>query len=72
MAFRNPARKALSLIIGAVCTGLAMGEAAAQSDDSVTIYSSLQTGADSPDLYRPEAFLWSGARLRHRAPRPAF
>jgi hypothetical protein len=36
-----------------LCSGVALGES--RSDDSITIYSSLQPGAISADLYRPAA-----------------
>ena len=40
----------LSLAVTAACAAPALG---ADSDDSITIYSSLQPGAVSPELYRP-------------------
>jgi hypothetical protein len=52
----KPIRKnLLTLAIGCVCGGIAASAAGADSDDSVTIYSSLQPGAVSPELYRPAA-----------------
>lgn len=45
-------RRLLSLAVAAACAGPAL---AADSDDSVTIYSSLQPGAVAPELYRPVA-----------------
>lgn len=48
---KHPMKKLLAMTIGALC---ATGAAAAEtSDDSLTIYSSMQPGAVSPDLYRP-------------------
>lgn len=47
---KHPMKKLLSLMIGALCVSTAVAET---SDDSLTIYSSLQPGAVSPDLYRP-------------------
>ena len=49
----HPTQKLLSLIIGTFCAGVATAAATNESDDSITIYSSLQPGAISPDLYRP-------------------
>lgn len=53
-------RTLLPLAVATACTAAATTTAVAQdnrpaSDDSLTIYSSLQPGAVSPDLYRPVA-----------------
>jgi hypothetical protein len=45
-------QKFLSLAVAAACATPACGDT---SDDSITIYSSLQPGAVSPELYRPVA-----------------
>jgi hypothetical protein len=52
--FTQPIRKLLALAVGVLCSGSVLSTNAA-GDDSVTIYSSLQPGAISPDLYRPVA-----------------
>jgi hypothetical protein len=48
----HPNKKLLSLTIAALCVS-ASAMASENSDDSLTIYSSMQPGAVSPDLYRP-------------------
>lgn len=52
-------RRFLPLAVAAACAGPALVDDAradeAASDDSITIYSSLQPGAVSPELYRPVA-----------------
>lgn len=45
----------LAMTIGALCAGMASAAPAVDSDDAVTIYSSVTPGAVSPDLYRPVA-----------------
>jgi hypothetical protein len=45
--------KLLTLAISTLCTGAATAAGATNSNDSITIYSSMQPGAVSPDLYRP-------------------
>ncbi len=49
----HPRKKLISLATGLLCTGVAVAAAPDASDDSITIYSRLQPGAVSPDLYRP-------------------
>jgi len=49
----HPRKKLISLATGLLCTGIAVAAAPDASDDSITIYSRLQPGAVSPDLYRP-------------------
>ncbi|MBT8048979.1 MAG: DUF4139 domain-containing protein [Xanthomonadales bacterium] len=51
----NPTKNLLPLLIGAWCAGVAAAAEPAASNDSITIYSSLQPGAVSPELYRPVA-----------------
>lgn len=52
---KNPLKLMLTLLLPAVCaTAQAAGEAVS-TDDSITIYSRLQPGAVSADLYRPSA-----------------
>ncbi len=51
----NLNRTLLSLAVAAACATPTPGAADGGSDDSITIYSSLQPGAVSPDLYRPVA-----------------
>ncbi len=50
---KKPTIKLLTLAISTLCTGAAVAAAATDSNDSITIYSSMQPGAVSPDLYRP-------------------
>jgi hypothetical protein len=52
---RNTKRRYLAVAIGIACglSALPSAWAAENSDDSVTIYSRMQPGAVSPDLYRP-------------------
>jgi len=45
----------LPLVIGTLCAGVATAAEPRESNDSITIYSSLQPGAVSPELYRPVA-----------------
>jgi len=45
--------KLLTLAISTLCTGAAAAAGVSDSNDSITIYSSMQPGAVSPDLYRP-------------------
>lgn len=52
---KKPCKKWLALAVGALVSGSAMPAQSAVSEDSLTIYSSLQPGAVSPDLYRPVA-----------------
>jgi len=49
----HPRKKLTALVISMFCTGLVSAAAPDASDDSLTIYSSVQPGAISPDLYRP-------------------
>jgi hypothetical protein len=49
----HPDKKLVSLAIGLLCTSVSAAATPGNSDDSITIYSSLQPGAVSPDLYRP-------------------
>ena len=51
--FSSLAGRALALAVGAACAGVSHTLPAATGGDSVTVYSSLQPGAISPDLYRP-------------------
>jgi len=48
-------RALLPLAVAAACAAPSAGAADGASDDSITIYSSLQPGAVSPELYRPVA-----------------
>ena len=50
---KYPTKKLLSAAISALCIGAAQADNSAGSDDSITIYSSIQAGAVSPELYRP-------------------
>lgn len=50
---KNLTRKVLPLVISTLCISAAVAAEPADSDDSITIYSSMQAGAVSPDLYRP-------------------
>ena len=50
---KNPTKKLLPLVISSLCIGTAAAAEPPASDDSITIYSSMQAGAVSPDLYRP-------------------
>jgi hypothetical protein len=50
---KKPTIKLLTLAISTLCTGAAAAAGATDSNDSITIYSSMQPGAVSPDLYRP-------------------
>ena len=50
---KRPTKKLLPLVIGTLCIGTAMAARPSDSDDSITIYSSMQPGAVSPNLYRP-------------------
>jgi hypothetical protein len=52
---KNLTRILLPAVIGALCMGAAAAAEITDSDDSITIYSSMQAGAVSPDLYRPVA-----------------
>ena len=49
----HPRKKLISLATSMLCTGFAVAAPPDTSDDSVTIYSRLQPGAVSPELYRP-------------------
>jgi len=51
----KPAKKILPLLISAWCVGASANAGPASSNDSITIYSSMQPGAVSPELYRPVA-----------------
>ena len=53
--FEKPIQKILPLMIAALCSGAATAADPADSDDSITIYSRMQPGAVSPELYRPVA-----------------
>ena len=50
---KKPTIKLLTLAISTLCTGAAAAAGASDSNDSITIYSSIQPGAVSPELYRP-------------------
>jgi hypothetical protein len=50
---KNLTKKLLPLVISSLCIGTAAAAEPIASDDSITIYSSMQAGAVSPDLYRP-------------------
>jgi hypothetical protein len=52
---KNLTRILFPAVIGALCMGAAAAAETTDSDDSITIYSSMQAGAVSPDLYRPVA-----------------
>jgi hypothetical protein len=54
--------KILPLAIAVACSGTSMA-ATVDSDDSITIYSRMQPGAVSPDLYRPVAGRQNGGRI---------
>ena len=59
----HPRKKIISLAIGLLCTGAASAAAPDASDDSITIYSSLQPGAVSPELYRPVSGRYSSGQV---------
>jgi hypothetical protein len=46
-------KKLLPLLLAAAASNAAVAESAADSDDSITIYSRMQPGAVSPEWYRP-------------------
>ena len=50
---KRPTKRILPLVISSLCIGIAAADEPTASDDSITIYSSMQAGAVSPDLYRP-------------------
>ena len=54
-ARRSPPRIRRGLVAAVVLYSAAAAGAPTVSDDSITIYSRLQPGAVSPDLYRPAA-----------------
>ncbi len=60
---KRPTKKLLPLVIGTLCIGTAMDARPNDSDDSITIYSSMQPGAVSPDLYRPVSGRQSGVQV---------
>ncbi|MFC1688248.1 DUF4139 domain-containing protein [Pseudomonadota bacterium] len=51
----KPVKKLLPLLIGTWCASAAANIEPSISNDSITIYSSMQPGAVSPELYRPVA-----------------
>ncbi len=57
-------KKILPLAITTLCAGAVSAAQQTVSDDSITIYSSMQPGAVSPDLYRPV----SGRQLSGQVP----
>ena len=57
-------KKILPLAITTLCTGAVSAAQQTVSDDSITIYSSMQPGAVSPELYRPV----SGRQLSGQVP----
>ena len=59
----HPRKKFISLAIGLLCAGAATAATPDASDDSITIYSSLQPGAVSPELYRPVSGRYSGGQV---------
>ena len=52
MSFQKT-KKALPLVLTALCGSAAAATDSTSSDDAITIYSRLQPGAVSPELYRP-------------------
>jgi hypothetical protein len=60
---KNPTKNLLSLLISTLCASLAAAAEPADSNDSITIYSSLQPGAVSPELYRPVSGRNSGGQV---------
>jgi len=56
-------KKLLPFMISTLCAGSAMAAAPTESDDSITIYSSIQPGAVSPALYRPVAGRQPGGQV---------
>jgi hypothetical protein len=50
---KRPTKKLLPALISSLCIGTVAAAGPTDSDDSITIYSSMQAGAVSPDLYRP-------------------
>jgi hypothetical protein len=50
---KRPTKKLLPALISSLCIGTVAAASPTDSDDSITIYSSMQAGAVSPDLYRP-------------------
>ena len=59
----NPTKNLLPLIISTLCASIAAAAEPADSNDSITIYSSLQPGAVSPELYRPVSGRNSGGQV---------
>jgi hypothetical protein len=51
----QPAKKLLPFLISTWCAAASANAGAANSIDAITIYSSMQVGAVSPELYRPVA-----------------
>jgi len=49
----KPSRRLLALAVSCACLGLSQGAAAQDSSTAITIYSSAQPGAISPEFYRP-------------------
>jgi hypothetical protein len=60
---KKSTKKLLPLVISTLCLGTAAAAEPADSDDSITIYSSMQAGAVSPDLYRPVSGRHFGAQV---------
>ena len=60
---KNPTKNLLPLIISTLCASIAAAAEPADSNDSITIYSSLQPGAVSPELYRPVSGRNSGGQV---------
>lgn len=59
----KPQQRALALALSSLLGSAAMSASAATGSDSLTIYSSLQPGAVSPDLYRPVAGRHHGGQV---------
>ncbi len=60
---KNPTKNLLSLVISTLCASIAAPAEPEDSNDSITIYSSLQPGAVSPELYRPVSGRNSGGQV---------
>ena len=50
---RHAIQHAVAIALGSLLTAVSAGSYAASEDTAITIYSSAQPGAISPDLYRP-------------------
>ncbi len=60
---KKPLTRLIALAISTICSGAAMSADPIDSDDSITIYSRMQPGAVSPELYRPVAGRQQGGQV---------